>query len=111
MLREITLKFNVEDDKYITRIYKEIRKNKMIMKLTKNFMDKFDSTVKKDISINDTYKLYLENNEFIINVTGWLKRIEIIVNDERMIIENINKKDSSKLFKPVFILLNKLQNN
>lgn len=111
MLREITLKFNVEDDKYITRIYKEIRKNKTIMKLTKNFMDKFDSTVKKDISINDTYKLYLENNEFIINVTGWLKRIEIIVNDERMIIENINKKDSSKLFKPVFILLNKLQNN
>lgn len=111
MLGKITLKFDVEDDKYITRIYKEIKRNKTVMKLTKKFMDKFDNSIKKDISINDTYKLSLEDNEFIINVTGWLKRIEIIVNDERMILENINKKDSSRLFKPVFILLYKLQNN
>lgn len=111
MLRKLNLKFNIDEDKYITSIYKEIKSDRTIMKLTKKFMDKFNNNVKKDISINDTYKLSLEDNVFTIKVTGWLKRIEIISNNEKLIVENIDKKDSSKLFKPVFILLYKLQNN
>lgn len=111
MLRKINLKFNINDDKYITSIYKEIRSDKTIMRLTKNFMDKFNNNVKKDISINDTYKLSIENTEFVIKVIGWLRRIEILTDNEKLIVENIDKKDSTKLFKPVFILLYKLENN
>lgn len=110
LTKKLQLKFNAED-KELNSIYKSIRADRSIMKLTKSFIDKFNEVVKKDISINDSYKMIVDNDIYNIRVTGWLRRIEIYSNkhNEKLIVENIDKKDSSKLFKPVFVLLYKTQ--
>lgn len=109
VLKNLELKFDINNCKEMNNIYKSIRTTKDIMSLTKSFMTKYDEVVKKDISINKSYKMTVDDTNYTIRVTGWLQRIEII-NEEsnnKITISNVDKKNSSHLFKPVFILLYK----